>query len=158
MKNKLLIILALFLGAISLSACNNSEGKDAVASTEIDSHKIEYDIIGSWVLIGYKGIDGQEQSLGENGETIYTFTDKTIKIHWSDGFVQVGTYEWYYKDDQVMAGIDTIVVDFTHGNSEDGKMEAEAGKIHFAVDIEQGIRRLYLRVQETGEEMVLNKK
>ena len=110
-------------------------------------------LIGRWLVVSYKGVDGEIQNNSSVIGWSYTFSDKTVVHHWPDGLEQTGTYEWYFESPG--GEIDTIVVHYDPAKSDDGRTEASGIDVHYAISFPD--LDLHLRVQETGEEMMLRR-
>jgi len=111
------------------------------------------EIIGiTWVVYQYQGADGEVQEMDTNNPVkriTYTFTENNITVQWGDQITQMGTYEWYIKDQS----LDNIFVHFKAAVSPDKKVEYSAADVHYNLLFESRVNdwQLTMKCQETGE-------
>jgi len=111
------------------------------------------EILGiTWVVYQYQGADGKVQEMDTNNPAkriTITFEKNNVTLQSGDQITQVGTYEWYIKDQS----LDNIFVHFKAAVSPDKKVEASAADVHYNLLFESRVNdwQLTMKCQETGE-------
>ena len=124
--------------------------KETVAESKVNDTQTE--ILGiTWVVYQYQSADGKVQEIDINDPAQrMTFIFEKNKITSQMGLLptQVGTYEWYNKDQS----LDNIFVHWEAAVSADGKIEAGAGDGHYNLLFEPRVNdwQLTMKAEETG--------
>ena len=124
--------------------------KETVAESKVNDTQTE--ILGiTWVVYQYQRADGTVQELDINDPAqrmTIIFEENKITAQTGDLPTQVGTYEWYIKDQS----LDNIFVHWEAAVSPDKKIEVGASDVHYNLLFEPRVNdwQLTMKGEETG--------